>query len=36
MAKPKTMLDSFAQWWFGEDFTPKKRKRRKKRAKTNK
>ena len=30
------MMDSFAQWWFGVDFTPKRKKRRKKRGKTNK
>ena len=29
-------MDSFAQWWFGVDFTPKRKKRRKKRGKTNK
>ena len=36
MRKNSTILDSFAQWWFGVDFTPKRKKRRKKRGKTNK
>ena len=36
MAKTRTMLDSFAQWWFGDDFNPKRKKRRKKRGKANK
>lgn len=39
MSKNKTILDSFAQWWFGDisnkDHSTKK-KRRKKRGKTNK
>ena len=36
MRKANTMMDSFAQWWFGVDIKPKRRIRRKKRVKTNK
>ena len=36
MRKAKTMIDSFNQWWFGVEMKPKAKKRRKKRAKTNK
>ena len=36
MRKHGTLLESFSQWWFGVEMKPKAKKRRKKRAKTNK